>query len=80
MEAMREAWTDERLDDLSGRVDNGFRRAHDDLVELRTEIKSALASFRQETNARLDAFDRRFDTMFAALLAGFVGLIVTHFV
>jgi hypothetical protein len=29
MEAMRNAWTDERLDDLAGRVDTGFARLED---------------------------------------------------
>ena len=27
MEAVRDAWTDERLDDLNHRVDNGFRKS-----------------------------------------------------
>ena len=30
MEAMREAWTDERLDDLSRRMDRGFDRVDAD--------------------------------------------------
>jgi hypothetical protein len=38
MESMREAWTDERLDDLSQRVDEGFRRIDADIRELRTEM------------------------------------------
>lgn len=32
------AWTDERLDDLSRRMDAGFDRVDRDIRELRTEI------------------------------------------
>ena len=34
----RAVWTDERLDDLSGRVDAGFERLDGDIRELRTTI------------------------------------------
>ena len=37
MSSVREAWTDERLDDLSKRMDEGFR---DVKAELRAEIGS----------------------------------------
>jgi hypothetical protein len=31
METMREAWTDQRLDDLAARMDKGFERVDRDL-------------------------------------------------
>ena len=37
MEAMREAWTDERLDDLTKRVDEGFRESREDLRQFRVK-------------------------------------------
>jgi hypothetical protein len=41
MEAMaREAWTDERLDDLKEQMVAGFQRVDADIRELRGEIKS----------------------------------------
>jgi hypothetical protein len=83
MEAtMREKWTDERLDDLNHRVDEGFR-----------EIREEMRALRVEMNARFDAMDKRFDgmdarfdamqrtmlhaivAMSAAFLAGFGGLV-----
>ena len=33
-------WTDERLDDLAGRVDAGFDRVDNDIRELRSDIGS----------------------------------------
>jgi hypothetical protein len=44
MEAVRKRWTDERLDDLNHRVDEGFRRVEDDLRAHRVETKTALIS------------------------------------
>jgi len=52
MQTMREKWTDERLDDLSAKVDRGFERVDSDIRELRGEM-----------NARFDAMDRRLDAM-----------------
>ena len=61
MEAMRESWTDERLDDfraetarrfdtLERRVDSGFK-----------ETKSEFVAVRREMNERFDGMDRRFE-------------------
>jgi uncharacterized coiled-coil DUF342 family protein len=57
--AMREAWTDERLDDLNAKVDEGFRRQEVQLAEVRTEIRE----LRGETNQRFDQTNQRFDQM-----------------
>jgi archaellum component FlaC len=38
MEAVREKWTDERLDDMNGRMGEGFDRLDKDLREVRSEI------------------------------------------
>jgi hypothetical protein len=35
----RTMWTDERLDDLSRRMDAGFQRVDDDIRELRTDMR-----------------------------------------
>ena len=46
---MRDTWTDERLDDLSRRMETGFDRVHQDLRDL---------------NGRFDAFNQRMDERF----------------
>lgn len=38
MEPVREAWTDERLDDLNGKVDDLARRTDEGLRDLRVEM------------------------------------------
>jgi hypothetical protein len=48
MEAMREAWTDERLDDLNHRVDNGFKEVSREFQALRLEMRTEFAAVRGE--------------------------------
>jgi hypothetical protein len=55
MPAMRDAWTDERLDDLNAKVDRGFERmdARFDGMDSRFE----------RMDVRFDRMDARFDRM-----------------
>ncbi len=50
MEAMRESWTDDRLDDLNGKVDS-----------LRLETRTEFKAVRAEMKAGFDRIDGRFD-------------------
>jgi hypothetical protein len=59
METVREAWTDERLDDLQGEMRRGFDRVDADLRELRSEV-----------NTRFDAVQRTLVIGFASIGAG----------
>lgn len=54
MSAVREKWTDERLDDLNDRVSDGFARLDGDVRELRGEIRE----LRGEMNGRFDALHK----------------------
>ena len=60
MEAMRQSWTDERLDDLAQRMDNGFARVDADLRAL---------------NAGFDALQRTLLQVAAGLGAGLLTVI-----
>ena len=42
----RAAWTDERLDDLSRRMDAGFDRIDADIRELRLELRTEIGELR----------------------------------
>jgi hypothetical protein len=106
VEAMREHWTDARLDDLAKRMDIGFAQVHEDVAALRVdnkELQRDMATLdrnlraeigqlatREELHAlnnrfdgRFDALNKRFDdlqrTLIAAVLAGLIGLLATHF-
>jgi flagellar capping protein FliD len=70
MTVTREAWTDERLDDLNTKVDDGFAR-----MEGRFD----------KMDARFDKMDARFDALMRTLIQGgvvviaaLIGLIATQ--
>lgn len=124
MEAMRERWTDDRMDDLVQRMDAGFAQVHEDIAGLRVdnrelrrdmgglasrqELHTQVQSLRSEMCERFDKVDERFDriderfehtdhrletrfdalnerfdalqrTLIAAILAGFIGLLIAQF-
>jgi hypothetical protein len=62
----REKWTDERLDDLNKKVDDGFARIDADIRELRSDMTEGFRA----VNARFDALNRN-------MLAGFLMVILT---
>jgi hypothetical protein len=62
MMSPKESWTDERLDDLNKKVDNGFMRVDTDIRDLRREM-----------NARFDAMNRNFIAGLIAVLAAVIG-------
>ncbi len=89
METVRDKWTDERLDDLNHRMDEGFGRLHQDLRDLRSEISTVrseiggeVGSLRAEMNTRFDALQRTLiqvgGGMAAAFGAALIGLIATQ--
>ncbi len=45
---MSDRWSDERMDDLNRRVENGFNRVDADLREIRTEIGGLRGEFHTE--------------------------------
>jgi hypothetical protein len=84
MEAMGTSRIDERIGDLSRRVDEGFRRVDAgfqridaDLRAMRLETKTELVSQRAETNARFEAMQRLIlqvgGGIVATLAVGFLG-------
>ncbi len=63
MEAVREKWTDERLDDLNAKVDRGFERIDADLRAFRVEARTEFVALRGEMKAGFDRVDERFERM-----------------
>jgi hypothetical protein len=89
MEAMREAWTDERLDDLTVRMDRGFDRVDGDLRELRVEMDARFDRVEgrfDRAEGRMDRLegkmerletkmDKRFDSMWRMTLAAYLTIV-----
>ncbi len=78
MEAVRDKWTDERLDDLNDRVGKGFDRLDNDIREVRSEV----AGVRGEMNRRFEATHRLIIQvgagLFGTMVIGFLSLVVTQ--
>ncbi len=71
MESVREAWTDERLDDLNHRVDGIDRRMENGFSEMRTEFRAV----RSEMSAQNRMMLQLSGGMFATMIVGFLGTI-----
>lgn len=84
---VREAWTDERLDDLKDHMDEGFREVRAELLQQRGEMarqKDMDARFeaqQRHMDARFDALNRTMQIGFSlsgAVLVALIGLIGTQ--
>jgi hypothetical protein len=70
MQTMREAWTDERLDDLNAKVDTGFARMDTRFDEVDARFE------RMET--RFDAMNRTLMQVGGVIVAALIGVIATQ--
>jgi tetrahydromethanopterin S-methyltransferase subunit G len=57
MEAMRQSWSDDRLDDLSNRVEAGFTRVDARIDDLGNRVEAGFA----RVDARIDDLSNRVD-------------------
>jgi uncharacterized protein YjbJ (UPF0337 family) len=64
MEAMRESWTDDRMDDLNGKVD----ALH---LEMRTEFKAVRGEMKEEFGAVRDEMKEEFHAVRGEMRVGF---------
>ncbi len=79
---MRESWTDDRMDDLNGKVDGLHLEMRTEFRAVRSEMKEEFAAVRGEMKAGFDKIDERFQRMDQRLLEiyrmmfGFCGLML----
>ena len=81
---VREAWTDERLDDLKEHMDEGFREVRADLRSLQGEvggireglgeIREELGELRAEINGLGDEVDGKLGGLRGEMKAGFAAM------
>lgn len=84
---MRESWTDERMDDLSKRVDDGFRGVKADMrtefASVRAEIGGVRGDMRTEfasLRSEIASLNRTLALGFAGIVASVLGGVVAAFV
>jgi hypothetical protein len=88
MEAMRQSWTDERLDDLNRNVDRRFAevdrrfdevdRRFDRVDERFDRVDDEFREMRVEMNARFDSLQRTMLQMSGLVVAALIGVIATQ--
>jgi hypothetical protein len=77
MEAMRQSWTDDRLDDLNRNVDGRFdqvNRRFDQVDDRFDRVEGELREFRGEMNEMRSEINRRFDSMQRSMMYGAIAL------
>ena len=89
MEAMRNSWTDDRLDDLNLKVDRGFEEADKrfEQVDRRFQrVESEIHSLRMETVAEFKAVRKEINEGFhlmhrlmVQMIVALVGVLLTGF-
>jgi chromosome segregation ATPase len=72
----RERWTDERLDDLNRKVDDGFADIRAEMRERFDRMEARMEKQTGEMNERFDQVNERFDRMQHTLFAGAIALSV----
>jgi hypothetical protein len=73
----REAWTDERLDDLNKRADDGFNGMREEFRAVRGEMRGEFRAVRQEMQALHRTAMVVMIGGFGTMLVGFGGTIAT---
>jgi len=74
MEAMRQSWTDERLDDFRGEVNRRFDKVEGDMAVLRADIKSDFNLL----HTRFDSLQRSLLQTSVVLIVALLGMLGTQ--
>jgi hypothetical protein len=84
MEAVRDLWTDERMDDLNHRVDTGFAEVGHEFRALRLEMRTEFTAVRSEMREEFAAGRLETKAEFAAVRSElaelqrfFIGMFIT---
>jgi hypothetical protein len=72
-----ENWNDERLDELSRRMDAGFKEMRDGFDRLGREMKEGFAQVDQKMDAKFLQTNERIDRLMLTLLVGTLAMIGT---
>jgi peptidoglycan hydrolase CwlO-like protein len=63
MEAMRESWTDDRLDYLNHRVDDGFKHVDERFDRFEKHVDERFNRFEKHVDERIEETNRRMERL-----------------
>jgi chaperonin cofactor prefoldin len=72
----REKWTDERLDDLNKKIDEGFAHVDGEIKRLDSTIQRLdgnVAELQREINARFEGLQRNLQAGLVAVIVALIG-------
>ena len=69
----KEKWTDERLDDLNKKVDDGFADTKAEMRAGFARVDGEIKELRREMNARFDSLNRNQMAGFFVVVAAIIG-------
>jgi hypothetical protein len=73
----RDGWTDERLDDLNGRVGEGFGEMREEFRAMRGEMQEEFRAMRGEMAANQRVLVQMAGGIWVTAVVGFLGVIAT---
>ena len=79
MNAMRDAWTDERLDDLTARMEKDFRRVDERFEQVDRRFDKVDQRF-ERVDERFDQLNARFDSLQQSIILVGGGLLTSFIV
>ena len=79
MEAMRQSWTDDRLDDLKDDLNEFRGETKSEFAAARSEMAAGFRALRAEMAAGFGQINRRIDHLFQAMIV-FCGVMVASLV
>jgi len=84
MEAMRESWSDDRLDYLNRRVDDGFKQVDRQFPQVDEQFRQVgerfdrVETYLRDLNTRVDSLQRTMMQTGGGIVVALVGLIATQ--
>jgi hypothetical protein len=85
MEAVRQSWTDDRLDDFRAEtqrrfdeVDRRFDKVEAEISDLRSEMKAGFESVNARFDARFDSLQRVMLQFSGVLIVALIGFTITQ--
>lgn len=73
----RDSWTDDRLDDLNRRVDDGFTDMREEFRAVRAEMQEEFRATRAEMTASRRTMVQAAAAIWTTSMVGFLGVIAT---
>lgn len=75
MQTMESRWTDDRMDDLGGKVEKIDRDMREEFAAARTEVQTEFRAVRAETQAEFRSIRGEIKMLQATTIGGFVSVL-----